>query len=95
MDLMEGSLPEDINEIAIDRMYAENNDIKVQDTLTVGSRILKVTGLVALSDYSSLFSDNSDTMFDSLKFGVGVVSQKCFDAYDDTHIHYVLSLIHI
>ena len=75
-------------------MYAENNDIKVQDTLTVGSRILKVTGLVALSDYSSLFSDNSDTMFDSLKFGVGVVSQKCFDAYDDTHIHYVYSWLY-
>lgn len=94
VDLMEGSLPEDINEIAIDRMYAENNDIKVQDTLTVGSRILKVTGLVALSDYSSLFSDNSDTMLDSLKFGVGVVSQKCFDAYDDTHIHYVYSWLY-
>lgn len=94
VDLMEGSLQEDINEIAIDRMYAENNDIKVQDTLTVGSRILKVTGLVALSDYSSLFSDNSDTMFDSLKFGVGVVSQKCFDAYDDTHIHYVYSWLY-
>lgn len=94
VDLMEGSLPEDINEIAIDRMYAVNNDIKVQDTLTVGSRILKVTGLVALSDYSSLFSDNSDTMFDSLKFGVGVVSQKCFDAYDDTHIHYVYSWLY-
>ena len=91
---MEGSLPEDIDEIAIDRMYAVNNDIKVQDTLTVGSRILKVTGLVALSDYSSLFSDNSDTMFDSLKFGVGVVSQKCFDAYDDTHIHYVYSWLY-
>lgn len=94
VDLMDGSLPEDINEIAIDRMYAENNDIKVQDTLTVGSRILKVTGFVALSDYSSLFSDNSDTMFDSLKFGVGVVSQKCFDAYDDTHIHYVYSWLY-
>lgn len=94
VNLMEGSLPEDINEIAIDRMYAENNDIKVQDTITVGSRILKVTGLVALSDYSSLFSDNSDTMFDSLKFGVGVVSQKCFDAYDDTHIHYVYSWLY-
>lgn len=94
VDLMEGSLPEDIDEIAIDRMYAVNNDIKVQDTLTVGSCILKVTGLVALSDYSNLFSDNSDTMFDSLKFGVGVVSQKCFDAYDDTHIHYVYSWLY-
>ena len=33
-------------------------------------------------------------MFDSLKFGVGVVSQKCFDAYDDTHIHYVYSWLY-
>ncbi len=94
VDIMEGYMPEDINEIAIDRMYAVNNDIKVGDTITAGSRMLKVTGLVALSDYSSLFSDNSDTMFDSLKFGVGVVSQKCFDAYDDTHIHYVYSWLY-
>ena len=88
---MEGRLAEDINEIAIDRMYAVNNNIKVGDTINAGGRILKVTGYVALSDYSCLFSDNSDTMFDSVKFGVGVVSESCFEAYDDTHIHYVYS----
>ena len=91
VDVMEGRLAEDINEIAIDRMYAVNNNIKVGDTINAGGRILKVTGYVALSDYSCLFSDNSDTMFDSVKFGVGVVSERCFEAYDDTHIHYVYS----
>ena len=80
--------------MAIDRMYASNNDIKVGDTIMAGSRTLKVTGFVALSDYSCLFSDNSDTMFDSVKFGVGVVSRKCFDAFDDTHIHYVYSWLY-
>ena len=94
VDVMEGRLGEDINEIAIDRMYASNNDIKVGDTIMAGSRTLKVTGFVALSDYSCLFSDNSDTMFDSVKFGVGVVSKKCFDAFDDTHIHYVYSWLY-
>ena len=94
VDIMQGRLAEDINEIAIDRMYAVNNGINVGDTITVGGRILKVTGLVALSDYSCLFSDNSDTMFDSVKFGVGVVSDKCFDAFDDTHIHYVYSWLY-
>lgn len=94
VDVMEGRLGEDINEIAIDRMYASNNDIKVGDTIMAGSRTLKVTGFVALSDYSCLFSDNSDTMFDSVKFGVGVVSRKCFDAFDDTHIHYVYSWLY-
>lgn len=91
VDVMEGRLAEDINEIAIDRMYAVNNNIKVGDTINAGGRILRVTGYVALSDYSCLFSDNSDTMFDSVKFGVGVVSESCFEAYDDTHIHYVYS----
>mgnify|MGYP001631959086 FL=1 len=91
VDVMEGRLAEDINEIAIDRMYAVNNNIKVGETINAGGRILKVTGYVALSDYSCLFSDNSDTMFDSVKFGVGVVSESCFEAYDDTHIHYVYS----
>lgn len=91
VDVMEGRLAEDINEIAIDRMYAVNNNIKVGDTINAGGRILKVTGYVALSDYSCLFSDNSDTMFDSVKFGVGVVSESCFEEYDDTHIHYVYS----
>lgn len=91
VDVMEGRLAEDINEIAIDRMYAVNNNIKVGDAINAGGRILKVTGYVALSDYSCLFSDNSDTMFDSVKFGVGVVSESCFEAYDDTHIHYVYS----
>mgnify|MGYP002599771681 FL=1 len=91
VDVMEGRLAEDINEIAVDRMYAVNNNIKVGDTINAGGRILKVTGYVALSDYSCLFSDNSDTMFDSVKFGVGVVSESCFEAYDDTHIHYVYS----
>lgn len=94
VDVMEGRLGEDINEIAIDRMYASNNDIKVGDTIMAGSRTLKVTSFVALSDYSCLFSDNSDTMFDSVKFGVGVVSRKCFDAFDDTHIHYVYSWLY-
>lgn len=94
VDVMEGRLGEDINEIAIDRMYVSNNDIKVGDTIMAGSRTLKVTGFVALSDYSCLFSDNSDTMFDSVKFGVGVVSRKCFDAFDDTHIHYVYSWLY-
>lgn len=91
VDVMEGRLAEDINEIALDRMYSVNNNIKVGDIINVGTRALKVTGYVALSDYSCLFSDNSDTMFDSLKFGVGVVSESCFDMYDDTHIHYVYS----
>lgn len=94
VDVIEGRIGQAENEIAIDRMYAVNNGINVGDTITIGDRTLKVTGLVALSDYSSLFSNNSDTMFDSVKFGVGVVAQECFDEFEDTHLHYVYSWIY-
>ena len=53
---MDGELPSADDEIAIDRMYADNNKLKVGDSLTVGGKKLKITGLVALSDYSALYS---------------------------------------
>ena len=68
--VMEGELPTTDDEIAIDRMYAVNNDYKVGDNITLGDKKLKITGYVALSDYSALYSNPSDTMFDSVKFGL-------------------------
>ena len=55
------------DEIAIDRMYADNNKLKVGDKLKIAGEELTVTGFVALPDYSCLFSDNSDMMFDAVK----------------------------
>lgn len=81
--LMSGELPEAENEIALDRMYAQNNDLKVGDSVTSGEDTWKVTGLVALSDYSCLFQDNSDMMFDSVQFGVAIVSEAGFKALNE------------
>lgn len=89
--LMQGSLPKHINEIAIDRMYAENNKLNVGDEIEVGKEKFKITGLVALSDYSALFSDNSDMMFDSIKFGVAIVTSEKFNLYDKDDFHYSYS----
>lgn len=86
--VMEGKLPKTKDEIAIDRMYADNNNYKVGQTLQVGKKKLKITGLVALSDYSALFSKNSDLMFDAVKFGVGIVSNECYESYKDSKVYY-------
>lgn len=86
--LMKGELPDQEDEIAVDRMYADNNDLGVGDVITCGGRELTVTGLVALSDYSALFSDTTDMMFDAVKFGVAVMTEEGFDSFDTTTIHY-------
>ena len=51
---MKGRLPEAVDEIALDRMYAENNELNIGDTIGDGSRTWTVTGLIALPDYSCL-----------------------------------------
>ncbi|MBQ4463658.1 MAG: ABC transporter permease, partial [Eubacterium sp.] len=82
--LMDGSLPSGDNEICIDRMYASNNGFEIGDSIIAGGQSLTITGLVALPDYSALFSENSDMMFDAVKFGVGIVSEDCFNSYEKT-----------
>lgn len=92
--LMEGAFPTRKDEIAIDRMYADNNELKVGDTITIQNQKMKITGLVALSDYSALFSNNSDMMFDAMKFGVAVVTEEGFAQFSEDHLHYSYSWIY-
>lgn len=84
--LMEGEFPASDSEVAIDRMYADNNHYSVGDILDIGGQEMKVSGLVALSDYSALFSSNSDMMFDAVLFGVGVVTDEGFKRFEDAHL---------
>lgn len=86
--LMKGALPTGKNEIAIDRMYAENNSLDVGNVLTVGDKELTISGFVALSDYSALYASPSDMMFDAIKFGVAVMTEEGFNAMDESGFHY-------
>lgn len=92
--LMKGELPAGTGEIAIDRMYADNNNLSVGDALRSGKRTWKITGLVALSDYSCLFQNNNDSMFDAVKFGVSVVTEEEFDSLDQEKLQYNYSWIY-
>lgn len=89
--LLSGEMPESENEIALDRLYAKNNDLSVGDSFSVAGKSLKVVGIVALPDYSALFQNNTDFMFDSIKFGVAVMTDKGFQTMGNSHIHYSYS----
>ena len=83
----EGSMPQNENEIAIDRMHANNVGIKVGDTIRAGGADFKVTALIALVNYSTLYEKPTDTMFDAIYFDVALVNDK---GYERIHknIHY-------
>lgn len=73
--VMSGELPTAENEIALDRMYARNAKLEVGDTITLNNKKLKISGLIAVPDYSCLFENNTDMMFDSVNFSIAVMTE--------------------
>ena len=55
------------------------NNIAIGAKIDIGNKDYKVTGYIALSDYSALFKNNTDMMFDANKFSVAIVTDKAFD----------------
>ena len=79
--LMQGAFPEKPGDMVIDRMYADNNHLKVGDEIRFARKTYRITGLVAFPDYSALFQDNNDAMFDAVQFGVAAVGQEDFQEF--------------
>ena len=85
--LMDGRFPEAADEIAIDRMHANNVGIKVDDEITVGNERFRVVGLIAYVNYSTLHEKNTDLIFDAIKFDVAMVTDEGFDRLSSA-VHY-------
>lgn len=85
--LMEGNFPVTEDEIAIDRMHADNAGIKVGDIITISGEAYNVIGLIAYVNYSTLHEKNTDLIFDALKFDVAMVTEDGFNRINKS-IHY-------
>lgn len=86
---LEGRAPENENEIAIDRMHADNAGIGAGDTVTISGKEFTVTGLLAYINFSRLHEKNTDAIFDALKFDVAMATDEGFDRIDEnTHYSY-------
>ena len=77
--VMEGRLPQNEKEIAIDRAHGNNNNIGPGDKLKVGGIEYEIVGLVASSDYSCLFKNNADIMFDAVLFDIAFMTEEGWD----------------
>lgn len=88
-DVLEGRLPENKNEIAIDRMHADNVGLKVGDRIKVGKKMYTISGLIAYVNYSTLFEKNTEVVFDAITFDIGMVTGEAFqNIVEDTHYSY-------
>lgn len=73
-----GKLAQADDELVLERQYAEKNAIHVGDTIVLGDRTYKVSGIGTVPDYDSPLKSLSDTSCDSLNFGLAFVTDEVY-----------------
>lgn len=86
--VLSGEMPTQKDEVALDRVYAKNVELEVGDTIELAGKTLHITGLVALPDYSCLFEDNADMMFDSVHFSIAIMTEEGLKSFGESHLSY-------
>ena len=88
-----GRLPENDQEIALDRLFALKNNYEVGTTIRIDHYSVTIVGLISVPDYSALIEKSNDLMMDPIHFGIGIVDDKSFDYYSESNINYQYSYI--
>lgn len=86
--VLEGSLPDSDNEIALDRLYCEAHDLDLGDKILVGSEDMEVSGIIGLPEYIVSFKELGDLLADREVFGVAIVSDGFFSTLDEEKMTY-------
>ena len=75
-----GSLAEADGECVIEKRYADENGIKVGDSIKAGGYDFKITGIGCVPDYDQPKDKFADTAVQSKYFGLIFVTNECYDS---------------
>ena len=84
----QGRAPQTDAEIALDRVFCQNNDLKLGDKVELAGRSMELVGIVVLSDYTCLFQNNSSFIFNVLSFTTAQVTKEAFDQINQGSLVY-------
>lgn len=79
----EGRRPNADDEVAIDRVFATNNDLSVGDRIELEGRTYTICGIMTQPDSQALFLNNSDFTVNTITYGVAEVTDAGFAALED------------
>lgn len=79
----EGKEPKADDEVAIDRVFATNNNLSVGDKVELEGRTYTICGIITQPDSQALFLNNSDFTVNTITYGVAEVTDAGFAALED------------
>ena len=84
----QGRAPETADEISLDRVFCQNNELSVGDSVSLAGHEMTITGIMTLSDYMCLFQNNASFIFNALSFTTAQVTQEAYDNIDQGSVIY-------
>lgn len=79
IELNEGKLASNANEIVLEKHYADQHHYDIGSTISFGNNSYRITGIGTVPDYDNLLPNISDINSNSIKFSIAFVSN---DAYN-------------
>lgn len=76
IELKEGTLAKNLNEIVLEQHYAKNHDLIIGSFVEIGEDEFKVTGIGSTSDYDAPLKNITDSSVESAMFGTGFVCEE-------------------
>ena len=76
--LEEGSLPDQNNQIALEKRYCEEHNFHIGDKIDIGETVYQIVGIGTLPDYEAPYRKVGDMAVDSTLFGVGIVCKASY-----------------
>lgn len=76
---VEGRMAETDHEVALERRYCDEHDIRIGDTVIIDGRPLQVVGIGCTPDYDAPLKDFTDASVDSIQFGTAFVTGSLYE----------------
>lgn len=78
INLEQGTLAKEEQEIVLEKRYCEEHEIEVGDTITVGKKNFQVVGIGSVPDYDAMLKNLSDSTVDARQFGIAFVTEHTY-----------------
>lgn len=81
--LLEGKLPAKENEIAVFKTFADGNQLKIGDTLTLNQRSFTITAFIAVPDYIYPIFNYDSPLYEPTRETVAIVTEAAYQQFDE------------
>ena len=79
--MVEGTKPEQKNDIALERRYCEENGYTTGDNIDIGNTTFHISGIATALDYEAPLKSVGDSTVTSDSFGIGWITDETYDRF--------------